>query len=147
MNRELPMILIRAIVGLVFVLEGALKFALPGEFGAASFAAIGLPFPHILAPAVGGVEIAGGLAIVLNFYTGDAALMLAIVMIGALVTTKLPILLGHPMGPFSLPVAPRYGLLAFLHAARVEMAMLVSAVAILIDSGLRVGRERRWYQS
>jgi hypothetical protein len=28
----------------------------------------------------------------------------------------------------------------------VELAMLVSAVAIVIDSGLRVGRKRRWYQ-
>lgn len=146
MHRELPMILIRAVVGLVFVLEGVLKFAWPSEFGVASFTAIGLPWPHILAPAVGGVEIAGGLAIMLNFYTGDAALVMAIVMVGALVTTKLPILLGHPLGPFALPAAPRYGWLAFLHAARVEIAMLVSAVAILIDSGLRIGSDRRWYQ-
>ena len=62
-RRELPMILIRVIVGLVFVLEGALKFVLPEELGAGRFALIGLPLPHALAPLIGGVEICGvGLA-------------------------------------------------------------------------------------
>jgi uncharacterized membrane protein len=144
MIRELPILLIRAIVGLVFVLEGALKFLSPGDYGVGSFARIGLPWPQYLAPAVGGIEIAGGLAILFNFFLGEAALVLALVMATALVTTKIPILLGRPLGPFALPVEPRYGLLAFFHAARVEAFMLVSAVAILIDSILRSRRERSW---
>jgi uncharacterized membrane protein YphA (DoxX/SURF4 family) len=146
MRRELPMILVRAIVGLVFIFEGVLKFALPAEFGAGSFAAIGLPFSHILAPAVGGVEIAGGLAVLFNFYAGEASLLLSAIMITALVATKLPVLLGRPLGPFNVPHATQYGWIAFLHAARVELAMLFSALAILIDSGLRVFNRRRWYE-
>jgi uncharacterized membrane protein len=146
MRRELPMILIRAIVGLVFIFEGILKFALPAEFGAASFAAIGLPYSRVLAPAVGGAEIAAGLAVLLNFYTGEAALLLLTIMIAALVSTKLPILLGRPVGPFALPLGPRTGWLAFLHAARVELAMSISILAILIDAGLRIGNRRRWYE-
>ena len=54
------MILIRVIVGLVFLLEGVLKFVRPEALGAGRFAAIGLPFPHVLAPLVGGIEIGGG---------------------------------------------------------------------------------------
>jgi hypothetical protein len=146
MRRELPMILIRVLVGLVFIFEGALKFALPSEYGIDSFAAIGLPFPHILAPAVGGVEIAGGLAILLNIYAGEASLLLLAIMVAALITTKLPILLARPLGPFTLPHATQYGWLAFFHAARVELVMLVSALAILIDSGLHLANRRRWYE-
>jgi uncharacterized membrane protein YphA (DoxX/SURF4 family) len=47
----LPMILIRVMVGLIFLLEGVLKFVRPEALGAGRFAAIGLPFPHQLASA------------------------------------------------------------------------------------------------
>ena len=67
MRRNIPMILIRVIVGLVFLVEGILKFAHPDELGAPHFAGIGLPFPHLLAPLVGGVEIVGGAAILFLF--------------------------------------------------------------------------------
>jgi uncharacterized membrane protein YphA (DoxX/SURF4 family) len=147
MRRDIPMILIRVVVGLVFLIEGILKFAHPEELGAARFAAIGLPFPHLLAPFVGGIEIVGGAAILLGFYSGDAALVLLAVIVTALITTKLPILLGRPMGPFALMKAPHYGWLGFLHEARTDLCMLFGTVAVLIDSGLHIGRRRHWYQS
>ncbi|MGD0800100.1 MAG: DoxX family protein [Terracidiphilus sp.] len=147
MRRELPMILIRVIVGLVFLLEGALKFVRPEELGAGRFDLIGLPWPQYLAPLVGGLEITGGTAILLNFYAGDAALALLMVICTALVTTKLPILLGHPMGPFPLEKHNSYGWLSFFHEARLEVCMAFGLLAVLIDSGLRIGRRRRWYQS
>lgn len=146
MRRNIPMILIRVVVGLVFLTEGALKFLLPGELGAGRFAAIGLPFPNFLAHLVGCVELVSGLAIWADFYAGDAALLLLGVIVVALVTTKLPILLGHPLGPF-LPHAPHYGLMGFLHEARTDLCMLFGLVAILIESGLHLGRRRPWYQS
>jgi uncharacterized membrane protein YphA (DoxX/SURF4 family) len=146
MRSELPMILVRAIVGLVFILEGLLKFLQPTVYGTSNFSALGLPFPHILAPLVGGVEIAGGLAVLFNFFAGDAALGLALVMLAALATTKMPILLGRSFGPFPFSPASGSGWLAFLHAARVDLAMLISSLAICIDSGLQMGRQRRWYQ-
>jgi hypothetical protein len=96
---------------------------------------------------VGVVEIGGGAAILLNFYAGDAALALLIVIASALVTTKLPILLGRPLGPFALEKLPSYGWLSFLHQARIDFCMVFGLLAVLIESGLRVGRRRRWYQS
>jgi uncharacterized membrane protein YphA (DoxX/SURF4 family) len=146
MRRKLPIVLVRLIVGLVFLVEGLLKFILPNELGEGRFALIGLPFPHVLAPLVGGIEILGGIAVILNLYAGDAALLLLCVIVTALVSTKVPILLGRPWGPFSLPKTAHYGLLAFLHEARTDLAMLFCTVAILIDSGLQFGRRRRWYQ-
>jgi putative oxidoreductase len=147
MRRDLPMILIRVVVGLVFLVEGILKFVHPDELGVSRFAGIGLPYPHLLAPLVGAVEIAGGVAILLNFFAGDAALLMLAVIIVALVTTKVPILLGRQFGPFTLTKLPSYGCLSFFHEARVDLCMLFGSLAVLIDSGLQVGRKRHWYQS
>ncbi len=147
MRRDIPMILIRIIVGGVFLLEGALKFVLPQELGEGRFVAIGLPFPHELAQFVGGVEVVGGAAVVLGFFAGDAALLLLPVIVTALLTTKFPVLFGQPIGPFPLMKLNHYGALSFFHEARTDLAMLFGLVAILVDSGLRVGRRRRWYQS
>ncbi len=147
MRQSLPMILIRVMVGLVFLLEGILKFVRPEDIGAGHFAAIGLPFPEILAPLVGGVEISGGMAILLNFYAGDAALALLVVIVTALVSTKLPILLGRPVGTFTLEKLNNYGWLSFLHQARTDFCMVFGLLAVIIDSGLHMGRRRPWYQS
>jgi putative oxidoreductase len=147
MRRSLPMILIRVVVGVVFVTEGMLKFMRPSELGAGRFAAIGLPYAHVLAPVVGGVEIAGGLAIALGLFAGEAALALLVVMGTALVTTKIPILLGRPLGPYALMKLPRYGVLSFLHQARLDLCMIFALLAVAIDRGIRLGRRRQWYQS
>jgi uncharacterized membrane protein YphA (DoxX/SURF4 family) len=146
-HRDLSIILIRVMVGLVFLLEGSLKFLRPEALGAGRFEAIGLPFPHYLAPLVGGIEIGGGAAILLNIYAGDAALALLMVIVTALVTTKLPILLGRPLGPFPLESLKEYGWLSFFHQARTDFCMVFGLLAIMINSGLKVGRKRRWYQT
>jgi uncharacterized membrane protein YphA (DoxX/SURF4 family) len=146
MRRSLPMILIRVVVGLVFLTEGILKFVRPGELGAGRFAAIGLPYPHLLAPLVGAVEIAGGFGIIFGLFAGEAALALLVVMITALVSTKIPILLARPVGPFALAKLSHYGVLSFLHEARVDLCMIFALIAIAIDSGVQLGSGRRWYQ-
>ncbi len=134
MRQRFPMILIRVIVGLVFLTEGILKFLRPDELGAGRFTAIGLPYPHMLAPLVGGVEIGAGAAVLLNIFAGDAALLLLVVILTALATTK-------------LPIVHKAGWMSFLHEARTDLCMIAGTLAVLIDSGLKVGRRRRWYQS
>ena len=138
MRKALPMILIRIIVGVVFLTEGILKFVYPGDLGAGRFAHIGLPWPHVLAPFVGGVEIASGVALILNLYAGDAALLLLIVILTAIFTTKVPILMGGHLGPFAPPKLEHYGVLSFIHEARTDLAMLFGLVAVLLDSGMRI---------
>ena len=81
--------------GLVFLLEGSLKFIRPEESGAERFAALGLPYPHYLGLLVGGIEIGGGVAILMNFYAGDAALVLLVAVVTSLIANKFPILLGR----------------------------------------------------
>ena len=143
MRKNLPMILVRVIVGVVFLTEGILKFLRPSELGVGRFAHIGLPYPHLLAPVVGAVEIAGGAALIFNFFAGDAALLLLLVILTAIFTTKVPILTGHHLGPFGPPKLDRYGILTFIHEARTDLAMLFGLIAILLDSGMRISLRGR----
>lgn len=142
MRKNLPMILIRVIVGVVFLTEGILKFVYPGELGVGRFAHIGLPFPHVLAPIVAAVEIAAGGALILGIYAGDAALLLLVVILTAIVSTKIPILMGHPLGRFAPAKLEHYGLLSFIHEARTDLSMLFGLVAILLDSGVKISLKR-----
>ncbi len=144
MRKNLPMILIRVLVGVVFLTEGVLKFMLPGELGSGRFAHIGLPFAGLLAPLVGIIEIIAGGLLILGFYTGDAALALLLVILTAIVTTKVPILLGHHFGRFAPPPLSHYGFLSFLHESRTDLSMLVGCVAILLDSGMKFGQKAHW---
>lgn len=147
MRRNLPLLFVRLIVGIVFVTEGILKFTQQGELGTGRFARIGLPLPHILAPFVGIVEIMSGAVILLNIYTGEAALLLLCVILTALVTTKAPILLGHSIWHFQPPRGlSHHGILAFIHEARADLSMLFCLVAILVDAGVRFRRPMEWYQ-
>jgi uncharacterized membrane protein YphA (DoxX/SURF4 family) len=141
------MILIRIVVAVVFISEGLLKFVWPGELGAGRFAHIGFPAPQVLAPVVGVVEMGAGVAVLANFYAGEAALCLLAVIVTALISTKIPILLGRPLGPFGVPKNVSHtGLLGFLHEARTDLAMLFSLAAIAIDSGVRGRGRARGFQ-
>jgi putative oxidoreductase len=146
MRKNLPIILIRVIVGVVFLTEGILKFVLPSELGAGRFAHIGLPLPGLLAPLVAVVEIVAGVAMMLGVFAGDAALLLLIVILVAIVSTKIPILLGRSFAGFQLAKLNHYGFLSFLHEARTDLCMLFGCAAVLLDSGLKFGKQKQWYQ-
>jgi putative oxidoreductase len=146
MRRNLPMILVRVIVGVVFLTEGILKFVEPADLGSGRFAHIGLPIPHLLAPGVGLIEILAGTAMILGLYAGDAAVVLIAVILTAIFTTKLPILLGHPVGRFEPPRLAHYGLLSFLHESRTDLCVLFGCLAVLLDSGLAMGSAKRLFQ-
>src|SRR6185369_5483728 len=88
-------ILIRLAVGCVFLSEGIQKFLFPNDLAAGRFLKIGIPAPEIMGPFVGVVEVVCGSLIILGLLTRLAAILLIIDMCVALVSTKLPILLGH----------------------------------------------------
>jgi putative oxidoreductase len=51
---------------------------------------------------------------------------LIIIMIVAIVSTKIPIPLGHDFWIFHVPNLPRYGFWSMLHKARADFCMLCS---------------------
>jgi len=88
-------ILIRLIVGGVFLSEGIQKFLFPNDLGVGRFMKIGILAPQIIAPFVGVVEIVCGALIILGLLTRLAAIPLIIDISVAILSTKIPILLGH----------------------------------------------------
>ena len=87
-------ILVRLMVGAVFLAEGIQKFLFPGEVGAGRFAKIGIPAPDVMGPFVGVVEIVCGTLVLLGLLTRLAAIALIIDMLVAIISTKIPILFG-----------------------------------------------------
>jgi uncharacterized membrane protein YphA (DoxX/SURF4 family) len=52
----------------------------------------------------------------------------------AILSTKIPILLGQAFGMFTLPKLPRYGFLSMVHEARADLSMLLGLLFLLIVS-------------
>src|ERR1039457_4122716 len=77
-------VLIRILVGWVFVSEGIQKFLFPAAPGVGRFAKIGIPHPGIMAPAVGAIEIVCGAAVILGLWTRLAAIPLLVVIATAI---------------------------------------------------------------
>ncbi|MFO7998284.1 MAG: DoxX family protein [Bacteroidales bacterium] len=115
-------ILIRLMVGAVFLSEGMQKFMFPAIRGAGRFEDIGLPSPEFLGMFVGFFEIFCGGLILLGFLTRLAAIPIITIMVVAILTTKVDILANQ-------------GLWEMLHAARTDWAMLLGSLFLLIKGG------------
>ncbi len=113
------LLLIRILVGWVFISEGIQKFLFPAQLGFGRFEKIGIPAPHILAPFVGAVEIVCGCLLLIGLFTRIAAIPLLAVISVAIVTTKIPML-------------AKTGVWSMLHEARTDFSMLLGLVFLLI---------------
>ncbi len=111
--------LIRLLVGAVFLSEGIQKFLSPDPLGVGRFAKIGIPAPEILAPFVGIIEIGGGILLLVGLATRLAAIPLIIDMLVAILATKVPIL-------------ARQDFWAMAHEARTDWSMLLGSLFLLI---------------
>jgi putative oxidoreductase len=112
-------LLVRLMVGAVFLSEGIQKFLFPDTVGAGRFAKIGLPSPELLAQFVGLFEITCGTLIFLGLLTRLAVIPTITIMLVALATTKWPILLNE-------------GFWKMAHEARTDYSMLLGSIFLLI---------------
>ena len=126
------LLLLRFLVGWVFLSEGIQKFLFPAALGAGRFAKIGIPAPQCTGPFVGVVEIVCGALLIAGFFTTLAAVPLFIDIAVAIATTKIPMLL-------------RQGFWAAMHEARTDFCMLLGliAIALLGAGGLSLDEWRR----
>lgn len=121
---QLPIIIIRILVGCVFVSEGIQKFLFPDSVGAGRFAKIGIPNPEFSALFVGTFEIVCGSLVWIGFLTRMAVIPLIVIMLTAISTTKIPILLES-------------GFWKMAHDARTDFSMLLSSIFLLITGAGR----------
>jgi putative oxidoreductase len=112
-------LLIRLMVGAVFLSEGIQKFLFPDQLGVGRFLKIGLPAPELLAPFVGMSEIVCGSLLLLGLATRIATIPLLIIMAVALTTTKFPMLANQ-------------GFWSMAHEMRTDWSMFLGSLFLLI---------------
>jgi len=115
-------ILIRLIVGVVFLSEGIQKFLFPSVRGMGRFEKIGLPSPEFLGSMVGAFEIICGVLILLGLFTRLASMPLIIIMFVALAVTKADVFSDR-------------GFWEMMHASRTDWSMLLGSIFLLIKGG------------
>src|SRR5437879_2495995 len=133
-------LLIRILVGWVFLSEGVQKFLFPDSLGVGRFVKIGIPWPQVMAPFVGVVEIVCGALLLVGLITRLASIPLLIDICVALYSTKIVTL-------------AKNGLWSTLHEARTDLSMLVGLIFLLLVGGgtlsldarlLRKGASSKW---
>jgi len=119
LKSDFPILLIRLMVGAVFLSEGIQKFLFPDQLGVGRFIKIGLPFPEFFGYFVPTFEIACGVLILIGLFTRLASIPLIIIMLVAIISTKIPILLND-------------GFWKMVHDARTDWSMLLGSIFLLI---------------
>jgi putative oxidoreductase len=113
-------ILIRIVVGGIFLHEGIQKFVYPSQLGPGRFAKITpLPNPAAWANTDGVFEIICGVLIIVGLLTRLATLPMIVDMLGAQVLTK-------------FPMAVHQGVWTYFHESRPEHGQLFGLVFLLI---------------
>jgi uncharacterized membrane protein YphA (DoxX/SURF4 family) len=112
-------LLIRVLVGWVFLSEGIQKFLFPDSLGVGRFVKIGIPWPQVMAPFVGVVEIVCGSLLLLGLITRLATAPLLIDIAVALYSTKIVTL-------------AKNGFWGTLHEARTDVSMLLGLIFLLL---------------
>ncbi|MCX6237029.1 MAG: DoxX family protein [Bacteroidia bacterium] len=115
-------IIVRLIVGLIFLSEGVQKYLFPELLGTGRFLKIGFSNPEFWAYFTATFEIISGTLILLGLLTRLTSIPLLIIMMTAFMTTKWPLLIDK-------------GFWAMAHEYRTDFAMTLLLVYLLIYGG------------
>ncbi len=130
-------LVVRLLVGLVFLPEGIKKFLFPEQWGAGRFERIGIPAPETMAYFVGGVEIVFGLLLLAGLLTRLATVPLIIDITVAIATTKIPLLWR------ATAVSAKVGFWSMQAESRTDFAMLMGLLFLLFAGGGALSLDRR----
>ena len=112
-------IVIRLLVGLVFLSEGVQKFLFPVADGVGRFIKLGVPYPHFMGPFVGATEIICGFLVIIGLFTRVASVPLFIIILCAIYFTKVPELAQKGFWPTA-------------HDGRADFSMFMGLIFLLI---------------
>lgn len=132
---ESTTIIIRIMVGVIFLSEGLQKFLYPAIRGEGRFEKMGFPSADFFATFVGVFEIVCGALILVGLITRGAAFAMLINMTVAIIVTKLPIAVGESFGPFVLRELRTYGFWSMAHEIRTDFALWLGSLFLIIKGG------------
>jgi len=118
-TKDNRLVLIRLVVGLIFLTEGIQKYLFPELLGTGRFLKIGFSDPAFWAYFTGAFEIICGILIVLGLLIRLASIPPFIIMMVAFITTKWPILMDKGFWPFA-------------HEYRTDFAMTLLLVYLFV---------------
>lgn len=125
-------LLIRLMVGGLFLSEGIQKFIFSAQLGAGRFERIGIPLHDLMGPMVGAFELVCGLLVLFGLATRIACMPLIVIMLVALFTTKIPILIGQDFLIFHVRELSRYGFWSMMHESRNDLCLLLGSLFLLV---------------
>jgi len=128
-NNGYSIVLIRLMVGVVFLSEGIQKFLFPELRGAGRLAREGFENAEFLGSFVGTFEILAGFFILVGLLTRLASIPTLIIMIVAFATTKATILEND-------------GFWVVMHGSRTDWSMLIGSLFLIVNGGGRWSMDR-----
>ena len=115
-------VLIRVLVGWIFLSEGIQKFLFADSLGVGRFVKIGIPWPQVMAPFVGVVEIVCGCLLLIGCLSRLATVPLLIDIAVALYSTK-------------IVTFAKNGFWGTMHEARTDLSVLLGLIFLLLVGG------------
>ena len=106
---------VRFAIGYVFITSGIVKLLVPSFQEV--FTNLGIPYANISLFLLAMIEIICGTLIIVNMYVKYVTVTLMIIMVGAIIIAKLPVLLQE-------------GILSFLFESRLDVTMLILLVIL-----------------
>ena len=106
---------VRFAIGYVFITSGIVKLLVPSFQEV--FTNLGIPYANISLFLLAMIEIICGTLIIVNMYVKYVTVTLMIIMVGAIIIAKLPVLLQE-------------GILSFLFESRLVVTMLILLVIL-----------------
>ena len=142
-------LLIRLMVGGIFLSEGIQKMLYPMIRGTGRFDSLGFSNPELIGGLVGFIEVFAGIMILIGLFTRIGSLCTISIMSVAIIVTKIPIAFGGSFGPFELVDLEIYGFWSMAHEMRTDFAMWLGSLFLLIKGGGRWSIDlelyRVWY--
>ncbi|MEK5440414.1 DoxX family protein [Fredinandcohnia sp. FSL W7-1320] len=104
-KNEVGALILRLTLGILFFIHGLVKFQGGIENTVGWFESINIP--GFMAYVVALIELVGGIALIIGFATRLVSVLIALIMVGAIITAKLPVgLLGNgQMAGYELDLA------------------------------------------